>query len=119
MEGFSDDDDAERDDFGLPTVNTMSAQASRKATINRPAAIITKVDDSKQKQEYKFREVVRDREQRQALKGQSCFRCKTFYDAVGIDEDAQRDVDLCNECSRHRDNEPIQNTPENFYDLDV
>ena len=47
MEGFSDDDDAERDDFGLPTVNTMSAQASRKATINRPAAIITKVDDSK------------------------------------------------------------------------
>jgi len=73
-------------------------------------------DGSKRGAEYKFREVVRDQSLRQRLKGQSCFRCKTFYEAVGLDDTGD---DLCNKCSRHRDDEPIQNTPEHFYDLNV
>lgn len=60
--------------------------------------------------EVKFREVVRDKEKRRNLKGQACFRCKQFYRALGCEEDAVG-ADMCNECSRHRDNNAIQNTP--------
>jgi len=61
--------------------------------------------------EYKFREVVRDREQRRALPGQSCFRCKQFYEALACEDEAMA-AQLCNDCSRHRDKNEIQNTPE-------
>ncbi len=68
--------------------------------------------------EYKFREVVRDKEQRRQLQGQSCFRCDAFYKALECEDEAKA-AQMCNECSRHRDNNPINNTPPMFYDLDI
>ena len=68
--------------------------------------------------EVKYRETVRDREKRRAMKGQACFRCEKFYQALNVDDPAAEAEKICNECSRHRDNEPINNTPEKFYNLD-
>jgi len=93
-------------------LNTESSQASSEAIAGDK--ILQNRDDHQEK-EYQFREVVRNREDRRNLKGQACFRCEQFYTAL-MGEDAEV---MCNECSRHRDNNAIQNTPEKFYDLDA
>lgn len=94
-------------------LNTESSQASSEAIAGDK--ILETRDDNHQEKEYQFREVVRNREDRRNLKGQACFRCEQFYTAL-MGEDAEV---MCNECSRHRDNNAIQNTPEKFYDLDA
>ena len=48
------------------------------------------------------------------MKGQACERCHKFYKAFGLD----MKVDICNECSRHWDNNELMNTPPNFYNPD-
>lgn len=69
--------------------------------------------------EVKIRESVRDRDKRRAMKGQACFRCQRFYEILDVENSKKAAEEICNECSRHRDNEPINNTPEQFYDLDI
>lgn len=59
---------------------------------------------------------MRDKEERRNLRGFACFRCKKFYEALGLTGDAS---EICNECSRHRDNNEIPDTPPKFYDLDI
>ncbi|TNV81367.1 hypothetical protein FGO68_gene13780 [Halteria grandinella] len=66
---------------------------------------------------YLYREVVRDKDQRRAMKGFACFRCESFYKALGCEDDKKLQS-LCNDCSRHRDNNPIL-SPRKYYDLDL
>ena len=65
---------------------------------------------------FAYIEVVRNREERQALMGHDCIECKKYYDALGeietVDAAAQK-----HKCSRHRARfEPYQ-TPDDFWRL--
>ena len=58
-------------------------------------------------------EYSRNKKEREKMKGHKCELCQKFYDCVseeGLDN-------LCQDCSRHRTNEPINKTPKGFYDL--
>lgn len=74
--------------------DSTESQASLKIVKVEPAPAIktqqknngnlkVQTDLTKQAQPMKFRETVRDKEQRRNMKGQSCFRCKNFYSALG------------------------------------
>ena len=53
------------------------------------------------------------------MKGWACGNCEQFYSAVIGTEDGKSDAaKMCNECSKHRDHIPIQETPDDFFKLD-
>ena len=65
--------------------------------------------------EEKIKDLVnnKNKKEREKMKGHKCELCQKFYECVneeGLDN-------LCQECSRHRTNEPINKTPQGFYDL--
>ena len=51
---------------------------------------------------------------RENLPGFTCEICKNFYEAIG-----ENDGKMCKNCSRHRTNENINETPKGFYDLNI
>ena len=57
----------------------------------------------------------RIKKEREKMKGHKCELCQKFYDC--LDENAA-DY-LCQECSRHRTDQPINKTPKDFYDLNI
>ena len=57
----------------------------------------------------------RIKKEREKMKGHKCELCQKFYDC--LDENAA-DY-LCQECSRHRTDQPINKTPKDFYDLSI
>jgi len=48
------------------------------------------------------------------MKGQECERCHKFYEMLG----QEMKEEVCQGCSRHRDNNKLMNTPPTFYNLD-
>ena len=56
----------------------------------------------------------RIKKDREKMKGHKCELCQRFYECV--DESADF---LCQECSRHRTDQPINKTPKDFYDLNI
>ncbi|CAI2363706.1 unnamed protein product [Moneuplotes crassus] len=83
---------------------------------------VENIEDSDEEQKHnearpfkhKFREACRDREERRKRKGQACEKCNQWYNLVG--EDVEQ---MLHECSRHRDNNKIMNTPPRFYETDI
>ena len=57
-------------------------------------------------------ENTRNRKEREKMKGHKCEHCQKFYEIMGENGDK-----FCEECSRHRTNNNINNTPKSFYDL--
>ena len=57
----------------------------------------------------------RNKKEREKMKGYKCELCKKFYDCINEDNSNF----LCQECSRHRTNAPINITPQSFYDLNL
>ena len=55
------------------------------------------------------------KKEREKMKGHKCELCQKFYDCIN-EEDTNF---LCQECSRHRTNAPINKTPQGFYDLSI
>jgi len=56
---------------------------------------------------------------REAMPGHTCERCDKFVDGLiksGALDAKNRD-DFLGDCSRHKDMNPTQDTPENFWDL--
>ena len=72
----------------------------------------------KKEKVYNFRDVERDKEERAKLPGQQCFRCEEWYRGMGMDGE-EAAAELQELCSRHRTCLPLNNTPPNFYDLDI
>jgi len=58
----------------------------------------------------------RIKKEREKMKGHKCELCQKFYDCVNENEDVDF---LCQECSRHRTDQPINKTPQGFYDLNI
>ena len=56
----------------------------------------------------------RIKKEREKMKGHKCELCQKFYDCVNESDDF-----LCQECSRHRTDQPINKTPQGFYDLNI
>ena len=55
------------------------------------------------------------KKEREKMKGHKCELCQKFYECVNEDG-----VDtLCQECSRHRTDGPVNKTPQSFYDLSI
>ena len=52
---------------------------------------------------------------REKMKGHKCELCQKFYDCISEDNANF----LCQECSRHRTDAPINKTPQGFYDLSI
>ena len=52
---------------------------------------------------------------REKMKGHKCELCQKFYDCVNEENPNY----LCQECSRHRTDAPINKTPQGFYDLSI
>uniref|UniRef100_A0A7S2WI60 DNA endonuclease activator Ctp1 C-terminal domain-containing protein n=1 Tax=Rhizochromulina marina TaxID=1034831 RepID=A0A7S2WI60_9STRA len=68
---------------------------------------------------FAFREVVRKKKERARLPGQVCEKCRSYYEMLinqGIisTEEAMR---VISNCSRHKDNYPLDLTPEGFWEL--
>ena len=59
-------------------------------------------------------ETSRLKKEREKMKGHKCELCQKFYECVNESEDF-----LCQECSRHRTDQPINKTPQGFYDLNI
>ena len=57
----------------------------------------------------------RVKKEREKMKGYKCELCQKFYDCVNEDNPNF----LCQECSRHRTDAPINKTPQGFYDLSI
>ena len=57
-------------------------------------------------------ENTRNRKEREKMQGHKCEQCQKFYEIMGENGDK-----FCEECSRHRTNNNITNTPKSFYDL--
>ena len=57
----------------------------------------------------------RNKREREKMKGHKCELCKKFYDCINEDNSNF----ICQECSRHRTNAPINITPQSFYDLNL
>ena len=55
----------------------------------------------------------RIKKEREKMKGHKCELCQKFYDCINEDNF------LCQECSRHRTDAPINKTPQGFYDLSL
>jgi len=56
----------------------------------------------------------RIKKEREKMKGHKCELCQKFYECLNESEDF-----LCQECSRHRTDQPINKTPKDFYDLNI
>ena len=54
------------------------------------------------------------KKEREKMKGHKCELCQKFYECLNESEDY-----LCQECSRHRTDYPINKTPQGFYDLNI
>ena len=53
------------------------------------------------------------KKEREKMVGHKCELCQKFYDCINEDNF------LCQECSRHRTNAPVNKTPQGFYDLSL
>ncbi|GAM23218.1 hypothetical protein SAMD00019534_063930 [Acytostelium subglobosum LB1] len=65
---------------------------------------------------YKYREVVRNKAEREKLKGFECDHCKEFYKAV-LGDDFDQKMLLLNQCSRHRQQDETPPTPPGYWDF--
>ena len=57
----------------------------------------------------------RIKKEREKMKGHQCELCQKFYDCIN----EENPNFLCQECSRHRTDAPINKTPQGFYDLSI
>jgi len=57
----------------------------------------------------------RNKKEREKMKGHQCELCQKFYDCIN----EENPNFLCQECSRHRTDAPINKTPKGFYDLSI
>ena len=65
------------------------------------------------KHQRQFQSMLSQKKQRDKMPKYKCEICSKFYDAIGETEP------ICLDCSRHRTNLKVQNTPEDFYSLDI
>ena len=73
--------------------------------------------DDSEEPGYKYKEVVRDRDKRRAMKGFECDQCREFYEALAKGgEDFNREEMVCKH-SRHRSNHAPDLTPDGFWEL--
>jgi hypothetical protein len=73
--------------------------------------------DDSEEPGYKYKEVVRDRDKRRAMKGFECDQCREFYEALAKGgKDFNREEMVCKH-SRHRSNHAPDLTPDGFWDL--
>ena len=86
-------------------------QQNRMAVKN-PYAKTSKTATKDGEPTFAYQEVVRGRENRQALPGHDCEECRKFLDAVG--DGFNRD-EIVMQCSRHRARHAPASTPPEFW----
>lgn len=94
-------------------VNTTSKNIFNESS-NIESTTYDQIFQSKiKKHQSQFQSVLSQKKQRDKMPKYKCEICSKFYDAIGESEP------ICLDCSRHRTNLKVQNTPEDFYSLDI
>ena len=102
MEIKTQEDQQTYDEFYKMNHNNKKYNNKKKTSINNNTLMENLPENSR---------IKKDREK---MKGHKCELCQRFYECV--DESADF---LCQECSRHRTDQPINKTPKDFYDLNI
>ena len=94
-------------------VNTTSKNIFNESS-NIESTTYDQIFQSKiKKHQSQFQSILSQKKQRDKMPKYKCEICSKFYDAIGETEP------ICLDCSRHRTNLKVQNTPEDFYSLDI
>jgi hypothetical protein len=121
----NDDDDDEMSESKAPFVESKERKKRSKLKLQRDASSLLSHKSNIQnqnhpsKEHFKYKEVVRGKNAREALKGFDCEQCGGFFNAVleGKGSEVYNRNDLICKCSRHRSKWSPDKTPKDFWEM--
>uniref|UniRef100_A0A6B2LIH7 DNA endonuclease activator Ctp1 C-terminal domain-containing protein n=1 Tax=Arcella intermedia TaxID=1963864 RepID=A0A6B2LIH7_9EUKA len=86
-------------------------------TKENPKTISTKSSSNLSNKTFKYQEEpIRNKQERQKLKGRECLHCQKFYDAINQGDHKFDRGKFVNECSRHKEMFTPPSTPPGYWD---